>query len=131
MALDSKKREAMLKQLASPLPQLKQRKRRMLADTEEIDEVSSHPAKKATRKASPPRCKIIKLGKPSSKPSAPAVASPPPHPEANPPRVQPPPPPHPAPQPSPPRQATPAKDYSSAHSVEESEAKEIGRASCR
>jgi hypothetical protein len=91
MALDSKKREAMLKQLASPLPQLQQRKRHLITDVDEADEVSSHPVKKAARKASPARCKIVTLPTPIAKPVAPEVI---------PPRAPTPPPPQPAPQPS-------------------------------
>src|SRR4051812_1111022 len=65
MEADAKKREAMLKELASTLPNLQPRKRRLITHAaEDAEEVDSHPPEKIAKPASPPRCKIIRMPTP-------------------------------------------------------------------
>ena len=65
MEEDARKREAMMKDIATPLPTMQLRKRKLIIDVaDDADEVESHPPKKIAKPASPPRCQIIRLPTP-------------------------------------------------------------------
>ena len=100
MEADAWKREAMLKEIASPLSNLQPRKRKLITNgAEDADEVESHPPEKIAKLASPPRCKIIRMPTPPKNPPA-TEAIPPQAPSQAPPQAPP-------QAPTPPRAPTP------------------------
>src|SRR3954469_14760265 len=77
MEAKAQKREAMIKEIASPLHNLQPRKRKLITDAaDDADEVDFHPPEKIAKPASPPRCKTIRLPTPPRNPPATEVVPP-------------------------------------------------------